>query len=181
MSHLKKFIEANRAAFDEDEPGPNHFEKFNDRLRMLEDKSIVSKPSFQLLKVAAVIVVLISISVLLFEVATSQLKSRLTAEGPGYELPQDISDAIQYYDNESASKIATLRQLALNEGESEALCGSVMSEIKLLDATTTELRKSLEQTPGNQHIYDAIIQNQQMKESMLNNVIDQLKKSKNLK
>jgi hypothetical protein len=174
MSNLEKYISDHQAEFISEEPEQGHFKRFEDRLDGLASPvaSAASRP--RLLKIAALIIVLISMSVFVFDFATREIRERFAFSDPGSELPQEIREAVQYYDSQTSTQIATIRQLAQNQKDGIALGESTMKEIRSLDATTDELKRSFAENPGNEQVLDAIIRNQQMKEAMLNNIITQL-------
>jgi hypothetical protein len=127
-----------------------------------------------MMKIAAVIILLIATSVFVFDFATREIRERFAASNQGKELPVEIREAVQYYDNQTTSQLATLNKLAASHDEAGAPGASALEEIRSLDATTEELKKSLAGNPGNEQILDAIIRNQQMKETMLKTIIAQL-------
>ena len=178
MSNLRKFINEHRIEFDDAEPSAGHFARFAERLdEQPVTRSIARNPS-QILKIAALIIVLISMSVLAFDFATREIRERFASQKTGAELPLEIREAVQYYDNQTNTQIATLHKMAAIHEDPGALSASVLKEIQSLDATTDELKKSLTGNPGNEQIFDAIIRNQQMKEAMLNTIITQVSQSK---
>lgn len=169
----------NRAEFDDAEPSAGHFEKFHARLNEQPVIQTQARHHSHLLKIAALIIVLISVSVFVFDFATRKISERFAAEAQGSELPLEIREAVQYYDTKSVTQIAALNKLTANHTDAKELTASALKEIESLDAATSELKKSLSGNPGNEKIFDAIIQNQQMKETMLNTMITQLSQSKN--
>lgn len=177
MSNLEKYIKDHSEEFDTYEPEPGHFGRFEDRLI----KQPVLKPSGHnrslLLKIAALIIILITVSVFVFDFATREIRERFASEKYGTELPIEIMEAVQYYDNQASTQIATLHRLVANREDAGTLSATAIIEIQSLDAATDDLKKSLAENPGNEHILDAIIRNQQMKETMLTNIITQLSQS----
>jgi hypothetical protein len=151
--------------------------KFQDRLSS-QPAMAVDHTRSRLLKVAAFIVILISVSVFLVEFVTRELSERFALSNQGSELPLEITEAIQYYDNQANVQLGALNKLAASNSEAISLNETALSEISKLDFATAELKNTLSVNPGNEHILDAIIQNQQMKESILNNIIKQLSQSK---
>ncbi|MEI7724162.1 MAG: hypothetical protein WCK09_03610 [Bacteroidota bacterium] len=178
MPNLQKFIRDHQSEFDDAEPSAGHFDRFAARLDALPVTRPVARTRSQMLKIAALILVLISVSVMVFDLATREIRDRFAMAKQGSELPLEIREAVQYYDNQSGKQMATLQSLTANHADAVALNASALKEIRSLDATTNELKKSLTENPGNERILDAIIQNQQMKETMLNNIITQLSPSK---
>ena len=178
MSNLRKFIKEHRVEFDDAEPSAGHFERFAARLDEQTVKRSLARNPSQILKIAALIIVLISMSVLVFDFATREIRERFASQKAGTELPLEIREAVQYYDNQTSRQIATLYKLAAIHEDPGALSATVLKDIQSIDATTDELKKSLAGNPGNERIFDAIIRNQQMKETMLNTIITQVSQSK---
>jgi hypothetical protein len=178
MSDLEKYIKDHQEEFDSTEPEPGHLRRFEDRLA---EQPGMKLPRFNrplLLKIAALIIILISVSVFIFEFATREIRDRFAHESQAAELPSEILEAVQYYDNQTITQLATIHKLAFNNSDAEALSSATLKDIRSLDASTDELKKSLAQNPGNEHILDAIVRNQQMKENMLNTIITQISNSK---
>ncbi len=178
MSELEKFISDHKQEFDTFEPDPGHFERFGSRLKEQPLILPTGQNKSVMLKVAALILLLISVSVFIFEFATREIRERLASVKSGSELPVEISDAVQYYNSQATAQLGTLRKLASDKSEAQSLSESALKEISTLDAATADLKNSLSSNPGNEHILDAIIRNQQMKETILTNIINQLSQSK---
>ncbi len=179
MQNIEKYIKDHVDEFDSGEPDEGHFNRFAERLAarpLLKPAS--HRPSVMLL-VAALIIVMISVSVFVFDFATSGIRKRITGETQGAELPLEIREAVQYYDNQTSRQIDTLAKLAENHSETGALCATALKDVRSLDATTAELKRSLTENPGDERVLDAIIRNQQMKEAMLNTIIARLARAQN--
>ncbi|MCX6268829.1 MAG: hypothetical protein NTW16_16005 [Bacteroidetes bacterium] len=179
MTNLEKYVKNHLEEFNSHEPDQGHFKRFEDRLNEQSELKSQVHSSFWGLKIAALILVMISVSVFVFDLATREVRERFSAEKEGAELPLEIREAVQYYDNQSVTQIATLNRLAANHADAGALGTSVLKEIQSLDHATEELKNSLHENPGNERILDAIIRNQQMKETMLNTIITQLSQVNN--
>jgi len=178
MPDLEKYIKDHKDEFDTLEPGNGHFHRFEDRLA---SQPVAVQPGIKrpmILKVAALILLMITVSVFVFDLATREIRERFATEKPGTELPLEIREAVQYYNNQTNTQIGTLRKLAAARREAGVASESAAAEIKNLDAATAELKKLLADNPGNEHILDAIIQNQQMKGSVLQTIITQLSQTK---
>jgi len=174
MSDLEKFIRQHRAEFDGDEPSPGHFERFEARLDESREFGVHAGSRSRMLKIAALILLFISISAIVFDFATQQIHARFASGQHKQELPDEISDVIRYYDNQASVQLAVLGNLTAGKKDAGVLDKSVRNEINNLDASTAELKMNLEDSPGNERIEAAIIRNQQMKESILINIINQI-------
>ena len=179
MPNIEQYIKDNLDQFESAEPGTGHFKRFEDRLAagQVMKSTRFSRP--QMPKIAALIIVLISISVFVFDMATRSISERFAAGRQGTELPAEIREAVQYYDRQATVRITALDKLAANSGAADDLKAAALKEIRELDASTDELKNSLAMNPGNEQVLDAIVRNQRMKETMLNTIISRLSQSKN--
>jgi len=177
MSNLEKLIRDHRAGFDSEEPAAGHFRRFEDRLESLRAESRVLPTRYSALRVAALILILITVSVVAFDAATSGLRDWFSAGKGQSGLPAEIRDAMKYYDDRATLQIATIRELAMNREDAAAISASALREIGHLDAGSEELKRSLAANPGNEMLLDAIVRNRQMKENMLMTIIRQLSQS----
>jgi hypothetical protein len=178
MTDLKKYINEHRDEFDDAEPAPGHSERFR---ALLDNRPVSVKPGinrFAMLKVAALILLLITVSVFLFDLAGREIRERFISEKPGEELPAEIRDAVQYYNDRETAQLGKLDKLAAAHKGNEKVRESANQEIRKLNDATAELTKMLSENPGDQRILDAIVQNQQMKEAVLNTIINQLSQTK---
>jgi len=179
MTHLKKYIEDHRDEFDSDEPAAGHFDRFEDRLAAIPGRGHGRPNRTVMLRIAALIVILICVSVFVFDLARREVTGWLGSERQGTELPAEIKEAVQYYDDQTRTQIAVIHKLAADNKDAGALNASALKEIRDLDAITNDLKESLAENPGNERILDAIVQNEQMKGTMLNTIITQLSQNKN--
>jgi hypothetical protein len=178
MSDLEKYITSHKDEFNSFEPSSGHFQRFENRLNDQAEISPQGINRSMILKVAALILVMISVSVFVFDLATREIRERFAAGKSDTELPLEIRQAVQYYDNQANAGLGTLNKLAATRHEAIAVNESAMKEIQNLDDATADLKKLLADNPGNERILDAIVQNQQMKESVLNTIISQLSQKK---
>jgi len=85
---------------------------------------------------------------------------------------------MQYYDQQVDQQLTEISKLSNTSGEARELNQSAMKQIQALDDNTLELRKNLAESPGNGRIQEAILQNQKMKEGVLNTILFQLNSKK---
>jgi hypothetical protein len=174
MKKLEDFIQQNREAFDVDSPSEGHLERF---LEKLEHEPVVRtiRPARRLfLSVAATILILMSVGAIGYEMVTHQLTGWFMNEAGQACISAELEDAIQYYDLKTSEQIAHLSSLTASDRELLQLSQPILDEIRNLDASTSEMKKQLQSDPCNEHIESAIVQNQQMKQSILNSVINRI-------
>jgi hypothetical protein len=174
MNHLEQFIREHRGDFDTTEPSPDHFRKFEHRLRENSFNKPASTNRNLMLRLAAVIVFLIAVSAFVFDLLTREIRNRLSPETASVELPQDIADAVQYYDRQAEARLVEITRLTSGVKETSSVCADATNELRILDNNTLELKKVLAENPHNERVQAAIIQNQQMKDDIMKTIINQL-------
>jgi hypothetical protein len=176
MGNLEKFIRENREQFDGTEPLDGHLGRFRERLGSVEEPLAIGTSRFHLLKVAAVILLIISVSVLVFDQGARFIRNRFSPETAATQLPGEISEAMQYYDAKAIAQLSQLRKLTSDPVQADLINEDALKEMEALDAGTRELQQSLAENPNNERIQAAMIQNQQMKEGVMNTIISKLSK-----
>ena len=83
MSNLQKFIRDHQSEFDEAEPSAGHFDRFSARLDEQTVIHPVARNRSQMLKIAALILVLISVSLMVFDLVTREIRDRFAAGKQG--------------------------------------------------------------------------------------------------
>jgi len=179
MAKLEKYIRDHQGEFDSAEPAPGHFERFETRLQQQRDHISPGMGRFAMLQAAALILILIALGVFVFELATKGIMDRLNNRSSGTELPQDVKDAVQYYDFQVARQLDQIHTLASDANEAQLLSMNAEKEMKNLENSAHELKKCLSENPNNERVLAALIQNQQMKEGIMNNIIQQLNQVRN--
>jgi hypothetical protein len=129
-----------------------------------------------MLKIAAVILVLITATVLIFDLGMKRISKSFEMVNAGTGLTNEMQDAVFFYDGQTSSRLGEFKKLACCGEEKVHLNSMVSSELNSLDANITELKHTLQQDPDNERIQAALIRNQQMKNQVLDNMISQMKK-----
>ena len=178
MEDLEKYADENLELFNDAEPDPGHFDRFRSKLEQQENSGIHSGNQGLMLKIAAVILIFLTVAVFIFDHSIHGLKKMLQPQTATIVYPADISDAMQYYSQQASDGIHKINQLAGNEDDAQRLKDMTINDLKALDANTSELEKAYRQNPDDERITAAIIRNQQMKETIINNVIQQMNTGK---
>jgi hypothetical protein len=176
MDKLEKFIVENRESFNDAEPPEGHFDRFSAKLEREASYERFTGNRMVFLKIAAAILVLLTVSVFIFDFAADRFRERMSGKNTAVTLPADMQDAIQYYDNSAATKFNRIDQLACCGQDTRKIRMMAGNEMKQLDANSAELQKALSENPGDERIQAAIIQNHQMKDKMMNQVVKQMKR-----
>jgi hypothetical protein len=176
MEKLEKFFVENRGSFDDAEPMEGHYDRFLEKLDSEYSPARFTHNRLFLLKVAAGILVLLTVSVFIFDFAAGNLAGRMTGKNTGIAISSETEDAINYYDQEASSKLRQINSLACCGQDTRKISTMAGNEMDNLDANSVELRKALSENPGNERIQAAIIQTSQMKEKVMNQVVKQMKR-----
>ena len=177
MKGLEKLISDNRELFDDSEPSPGHAERFRNKLAF-SPRARLRKNLLYLSKVAAAAVVLISISVFLFRYSTRDLGQLISSGLAPSDLPIELQEVEKYYSLLSFQQVNSIDTLAISGEEAESVKADAMLQINELDENATELRKIYTENPNDERILAAIVNNQKMKEQVMNGIISKLNKVK---
>ena len=175
MDKLEKFIIDNRESFDDAEPLSGHFSRFEEKLDQQNAQSGVYFDRNFLLKIAAGLLILLTVSVFIFDIGANKLSKALTARNNSSLVPAEMQDAINYYDDAASTKLGQINKLACCGQDTKKIYAMARNEMSSLNASSAELQNTLSENPGNERVQAAIIQNHQMKEKVMNQVIEQLK------
>ncbi len=176
MDNLDNLIHDNRDQFDAIEPLDGHFERFAEKMGFPEQTAVAVPSRFGLLKVAAIILVIITGSIAVFDLATRSIRERFSSDKAGVEMSDEFSEAIRYYDSRAMAQMKEVRKLASDPVQADLINGDALKEMQALDESTRDLQKSLAENPNCERLQAAVIQNQQMKEGIMNNIVSKLNK-----
>lgn len=178
MKELEKYVKDNQDLFDDAEPGPDHFRKFRNKLELQENRGFNFQRSGMMLKIAAGILIFLTVAVFIFDYSINGLRNLLVPQTATVVFPADIRDAMQYYSQQASQGIIEINQLAGSGEEAQQLKDMTLKDLRSLDANTSELTKAYRENPDDERITAAIIRNQQMKETITKNMIQQMNQVK---
>jgi hypothetical protein len=176
MDKLEKFIVENRGLFDDAEPMEGHFNRFREKLEQEPVPERFAYNRMFFLKIAAGVLVLLTVSVFIFDFAAGRLSDKFTGAQIGVAIPAEMQDAINYYDNSASSKLRQIDKLACCGQDTRKIRSMAGNELKNLDSDAAELQKALSENPGNERLQAAIIRNYQMKDEVMDQVVKQMKR-----
>ena len=172
MSMLEEKIRKNRDILDGAEPPEGHFERFQSRLDFLHEASPrhISRYAKRLIMVAAVIIILLGLSVTYYLVDPSSNTNPVAAS----TLPQEIQEARMYYDKLAEEKLQKINECAASTSEASYIQKVVVDEITLLDSNSVKLEKELQNDNQNERLINALIRNYKTKSDLLDNILNRL-------
>jgi hypothetical protein len=174
MKNLEKFVRDNADDFNDEEPLEGHFDRFRMRLEQRDRKRFPFQVSPLLIRIAATVLIFLTIGIFIFDYSFHGFRNIFGRESATVVFPQDVRDAIQYYQMQVSGGLTKIHQLAATGEEAKRLSVLVKNEMKILDKNTTELERSYKENPNDDRITTALIRNQQMKETIVEKMLQQI-------
>ena len=172
MTLLEDKIKKNRESLDSVEPEEGHFGRFEAKLKALHEiKSGQQRIGLtQVWKVAAIIFVLISISLALYFINPDTQVNQTVAS----DLPLKLKEAKMYYDQVAAKKLNQINQCAISPDEAFRIRQMAEQEITQLDSNSVELENEIKQGKDNPRLVNALIQNYKTKSDLVEDILKRL-------
>lgn len=159
MSNIEDIIRSNTNSFFNEDPPSGHLDRFQQRL--------LNKNHFiwPLLRVAAIIVLVLSVSLALYyqDVTIGTISS-------------EMAETEMYYQSILDQKLNYVKNV-LNDQQYT----SIKQELKVMDKNFLYLKEDLKLNPDDQRIIHAMINNYQLKIELVQQVIDQVNYNNNIK
>jgi hypothetical protein len=173
MSMLEEKIRKNRDLFDGAEPSEGHLERFQSKLAGLhEEEEVRQRPvhSGRLFRVAAVIIVLLGLSVTYYMFDPAMNSNQVAAS----TLPMEIQEARMYYNNLAEEKIQKINNCAASTSEAAYIQKVVTKEITALDSSSVQLEQEIQADSKNERLINALLRNYKTKSDLLDDILNRL-------
>jgi len=169
MESLKKYIRKNRDSFDEKEPLDGHFDRFRQKL---ETRKPVRKVNLFMVAAAAAIAGLILTGTLGILYNNSML-NRNNSNGLSLSVVSpEFKEVEDYYLGQISTKYNQIK--SLKENSSPELESEVSKAINDMDLGYYLLKKDLSNSPKQERIVSAMIQQYQVRIEMLDQILKTL-------
>lgn len=166
MNDIEKIINKYRADFDSEEPQDNHFDQFRQKMQMHKSK----KNSWQwknLMKVAAIIAFVMISGITIYQI--QKIQNDHFSLG---QLSPEYQEVEQYFISSINHQLNTIKHLSTS-GDIQDHDG-LEKELASMDLMYNQLEKELKVNPKDERIIQAMIEHFQVKNNILNRVIEQL-------
>lgn len=175
---LKKYIQDQEEHFDV-LPRSGHFERFKQKQQQQEVKKSQTKMWFVLGRVAAVFILVFGVGWLFFNLGKMQGSNQLAqVEDAVMPFSDELSEAEVFFTEQVNLKKAEV--LAYSSSNNEAT-KQIMLELEKLELQYIDLKEELEVNRDNAQIINAMIENYRMRLSVLERLLEQLKRSNTIK
>lgn len=178
---LKEFISQNEEHFDA-LPSSGHFERFKKLQQKQQSVKMESKSNkWVLTKIAAVFVLVIGVSWLFYNLGKMQSVENSMASNPTsttMEFNQDLMEAEVFF----TEKVNIKRQEVLAySGSNSPATKQILQELDKLELQYIDLKDELKINGDNPQIINAMVENYRMRLTLLERLLEQLKKSNTIK
>jgi len=176
MSFLEKKISENKPFFD-DRPLPDgHFGRFLKRLdaEAETDEKGRSFSIFNMLKIAAVVILLVSIGWFTMRYSMREISGAVLNEVVSIELSKELLDIFAYYDARSESQLSQIQNLAPNDEEAQKIKDMALKKLQNIDAEMAAIEKEYMANPGNKKLEAALVNLKRNKAEVMETIVNQL-------
>ncbi len=172
MKDLDKIIQENKLDFDSFEPNEGHFDRFEQKLIVYNNKK--KSFSFTYILKAAVIAVLVTLSGLW---TYDNFDTRTNKGISLSEISPEYSEVEMYY-----THLVDQKYGEINQSESFDRTQKIMlvEELNEMDSIYENLKKDLTTNPTDKRVINAMIQHYQLKVKVMNQILDQLHQAQNI-
>jgi hypothetical protein len=174
MSFLDKKIKENKDFFD-DQPLPEgHKNRFVDRLGEIKQEQVKKDRWPNLLKFAAVIIILISGYFAFRTISLSDINNQVMDQVTEISLGTELENVFAYYDALSEQKIEQIDVIARDSTQANRIKQFAQRQLQELDANLAAIEKEYAKYPENKRLKAAIINNKRKKAEIMDNILKQV-------
>jgi hypothetical protein len=174
MSFLESKIKDNPAFFDDQGPTLGHKKRFVDKLDQVGWQASDQGHWSNWLGIAAVALVFIAASVLVFKYSIRDISGAVMREVVQIDFSGDIENVFAYYESITNVKVGQIDQLALNDEQALRVKTVAEKQLENLDATLAEIEKEYVKNPENTKLQAALINNKRKKAEVMDNILKQM-------
>lgn len=165
MKDIENIIEQNRVNFDSEEPSEAHIDRFRQKLQVHHKKSRWQWK--ELMKIAAIVAIVMAGSF-----ASYQLRDIKTPHFSFGELSPEYQEVENYFKANIDKQLKVISQLASSSDSQEQ--NSIKEELESMDEMYSQLEEELQANPKDERIIQAMIEHFQVKNNILNRIVQQL-------
>lgn len=177
MSFLEKKIKDNTDFFDNQPLPDGHKKRFTDRLDKIKKEEVKSERLPNLMKIAAVLIILISGYFVIRNISLEDVGGAVLESVTEISFGSEIESVFAYYDALSQQKVNEIDELAPNKTEALRIKQIAQAQLSNLDANLAEIEKEYAKFPENKRLKAALVNNKRKKAEVMDNILKQLDES----
>ncbi len=165
MKDIENIIKQNRVNFDGEEPHEDHLDRFRQKLQVHHDKSRWQWK--ELMKIAAIIAIVMTASF-----ASYQLRDIKTSHFSFAQLSPEYQEVENYFKANINKQLDIISHLTKSSDIQEQ--NTIKAELESMDEMYDQLEEELQANPKDERIIQAMIEHFQVKNNILNRIVEQL-------
>lgn len=166
MKNIEDIIKQNRANFDSEEPQDDHFDQFRQKMQL--QHQVKSRWQWKdLMKIAAMIAI-----VAIAGLTTYQLREIQSPHFSFGQLSPEYQEVEDYFKASIDKQLDIISQLTKSTDIQEQK--TIKEELAGMDKLYNELEEELQTNPKDERIIQAMIEHFQVKNNILNRIVQQL-------
>ncbi len=172
MENLQKYITEHEEEFNSSVPLPGHINRFENKLAAHENLKDARRFSVVAgyLKIAAVVVVLLSFGALLYAV----IVPGKVKDSASFSNSPEIKEIEQYYMLATSSKLNKIEQLTVQDRLSVQAKNEIIEQIDLIQSESENIKKKINSGLGNERLVDALKNNYRIINNLLDHILVQI-------
>lgn len=173
MQSFENYIKKNKESFDSETLSDDHFDQFERKLnvRLHRKNSFIIRYS---LAIAASVAIFIASSIFIYYTKTAGYKGVIEASQS-----VEFRETVNYYTIQNEAALKKLKETL--EAQPQDLSSPLLSEFNDMEKSYKQLMKDLKSNPNDDRIMNAIVQHHQLKQDLINNMIERFTMYSNAK
>lgn len=172
MKNFEENIRKNKRHFDSREPEKDHLARFILKLENDQEKLNRKRSPFFVIKIAASVVVLMAISLFLFNYL--QNENSKTQQTQLISFSTELDQAMAYYDEVSQVKMNTIEKMVSSSQDPNKIKETAVNSLEDLDIRLAAIEKEYMKNPENEALKAALINNKRKKVEVLDRILLQI-------
>lgn len=178
MKDIEKIIRKNKTAFDNEEPGDGHFDRFEEKLKLRfnqKKQQTMKTKKFEyktFLRIAAIALVLIVAGMMVFEKTQTTGTEHQQAAISLKDVSPEYEEVEMYYQQTVDKKLNELQNIQCNK--TDMASEDIIQELSDIDTMYNSLQQELMQNKNDERIINAMINCYQMKVEVLDQIINRV-------
>lgn len=172
MKNLDKIIQENRLSFDSQEPGEDHFERFEQKLIEYNKKQKTFTLGF-VLKAAAVAILVVLSGLWVYDNVGTKTPDGIALS----EISPEYGEVEMYYTHLVNQKYQEIDQFQFLDSTQKVM---LVRELSEMDSIYENLKQDLTTNPNDQRVINAMIQHYQLKVEVMNQILNQLQNAQEI-
>ena len=169
MKKFENIMDENQAFFNTEEPSEGHFERFEQKLRLQNNRIIFRRKLFTIGKVAAIIVLVVFTAVAI----RYNVDTKSDYNTARIEKSSEMNEAEQFYSRMLELSYENIKQINF---PNEAQKSRVLQEVSQKDDSYTKMKEDLQKDPSNEMAQQAMINYYETRLEVVNQIVANLNK-----